>query len=253
MAYFSFQGKCYIGEKRSDGHPKALYYVGNCPEVVLSFETETIDHKESTSCSRLTDFQLEIEQRVSLRLVIEELDAKNLQKALRSTVQTISGSSVSNEQIGADSGMVANDYMRTKFADISSITLTDSATPIPNTLSLTTDYLVTSANDGILQLVSVAGDTQPYLIDYTYADQTIYPFFNTAQLSYYVVFDLCNTADSNASYRIELFKVQLQPTNEFAIINDELGRFELDGAALYDDDLGADANFGNFGRLTVIT
>lgn len=253
MAYFSFQGKCYIGEKRSDGHPKALYYVGNCPEVVLSFETETIDHKESTSCSRLTDFQLEIEQRVSLRLVIEELDAKNLQKALRSTVQTISGSSVSNEQIGADSGMVANDYMRTKFADISSITLTDSATPIPNTLSLTTDYLVTSANDGILQLVSVAGHTQPYLIDYTYANQTIYPFFNTAQLSYYVVFDLCNTADSNASYRIELFKVQLQPTNEFAIINDELGRFELDGAALYDDDLGADANFGNFGRLTVIT
>jgi hypothetical protein len=253
MSYFSFQGKCYIGEKRSDGHPKALYYVGNCPEVVLSFETTTIDHKESTSCSRLTDFQLETEQRVSLRVVIEELDSKNLQKALRSTLVSVSGSTVTNEQIGADSGMLANDFGRTKFADISSVTLTDSASPIPNTLVANTDYEVTSANDGIIKWLSVSGDTQPYLIDYTYASQSVYPFFNTAQLAYYVVFDLCNTAESNASYRIELYKVQLQPTNEFAIINDELGRFELEGAALYDDDLGADANFGNFGRLTVIT
>ena len=253
MAYFSFQGKMYVGQRRTDGHPKALYYVGNAPEVVVAFETTTIDHKESTSCSRLTDFQLETEQRVNLRVVIEELLAANLKIALRSTAVAVSGSSVTNEQIGADSAMVAADYGRTKFADISSVVLTDSASPIPNTLSLTTDYVITSADDGIIQWVSVAGDTQPYLIDYAYASQTVYPFFNTAQLSYYVVFDLCNTADSNASFRIELYKVQLQPTNEFAIINDEIGRFELDGAALYDSTLGADANFGNFGRMTVIT
>lgn len=253
MSYFSFQGKMYLGQKRTDGHPKALYYVGNAPEVVIQFETVTIDHKESTSCSRLTDFQLETEQKVSLRVVLEELEPANLKIALRSTAVAISGSTVSNEQIGADSGMVANDFGRTKFADISSITLTDSASPIPNTLVANTDYSVTSADDGIIKFLSVAGDTQPYLIDYTYAAQTAYPFFNTAQLSYYVVFDLCNTADSNAAFRLELYKVQLQPANEFAIINDELGRLELDGAALYDSLLGADANFGNFGRLIQIT
>lgn len=252
-SYFSFQGKVYIGQKRTGGQPKALYYVGNAPEVVVQFETTTIDHKESTSCSRLTDFQLETEQKVSLRIVLEELLATNLQKALRSTAVAVSGSTVTNEQIGADSGMLAADYLRTKFADISSITLTDSASPSPNTLVADTDYEVVSAEAGILKLLSVAGDTQPYLIDYTYAAQTVYPFFNTAQLNYYVVVDLCNTADSNSKWRLELFKVQLQPANEFAIINDELGRFELDGAALYDSDLGADANFGNFGRLIQIT
>lgn len=256
MAYFSFQGKAYIGTKDSGtGQPNELYFVGNAPEVVISFETETIDHKESTSCSRLTDLLLEVEQRVNLRVVLEELLTKNLQYALRSTAVAITGSTVSNEQIGPDSGLAVTNtpYGRTKFADISSVTLTDSASPIPNTLVLDTDYSIESADYGLIKWLSVAGDTQPYLIDYTYANQTIYPFFNTAQLSYYAVFDLCNTADSNAKFRVELFKVQLQPANEFAIINDEVGRLELDGAALYDSTLGTDANFGNFGRLIVIT
>ena len=255
MAYFSFQGKCYIGTKDGSGQPNELYYVGNAPEVVISFETETIDHKESTSCSRLTDLQLETEQRVNLRVVLEELLPKNLQLALRSTLVAVSGSTVTNEQIGPDTGLVTTytPYGRTKFADISSVTLKDSATPIANTLVADTDYSIVSADYGLIKWLSVAGDTQPYLINYTYASQTIYPFFNTAQLSYYVVFDLCNTADSNAKFRLELYKVQLQPANEFAIINDEVGRLELDGAALYDSDLGADSNFGNFGRLIVIT
>lgn len=256
MAYFSFQGKCYVGTKDSGtGQPNELYFVGNVPEAVISFETETIDHKESTSCSRLTDLQLETEQRVNLRIVLEELLPKNLQLALRSTLVSVSGSTVTNEQIGPDTGLATTytPYGRTKFADISSVTLTDSATPIPNTLVADTDYSIESADYGLIKWLSVSGDTQPYLIDYTYASQTIYPFFNTAQLSYYVVFDLCNTADSNAKFRLELFKVQLQPANEFAIINDEIGRLELDGAALYDSTLGTDANFGNFGRLIVIT
>jgi hypothetical protein len=256
MAYFSFQGKVYIGTKDSGtGQPNELYFVGNSPEVVLNFETTTIDHKESTSCSRLTDFQLETEQRVSLRVVIEELLPLNMQKALRSTVVSKAGTSVTNEQIGPDSGLAVTNtpYGRTKYADISSVTLTDSATPIPNTLVLDTDYSIESADYGLIKWLGVGGDTQPYLIDYTYAAQTIYPFFNTAQLSYYVMVDLCNTAESNAKYRLELYKVQLQPTNEFAIINDELGRFELEGAALYDSTLGTDTDFGNFGRLIVIT
>ena len=106
MAYFSFQGKCYIGTKDTGtGQPNELYYVGNAPEVVISFETETIDHKESTSCSRLTDLQLETEQRVNLRVVLEELLTKNLQLALRSTAFAVTGATVTNEQIGQDSGL----------------------------------------------------------------------------------------------------------------------------------------------------
>ncbi len=255
MSYFSFQGKVYIGTKDGSGQPNELYYVGNSPSVLLNFETTTIDHKESTSCSRLTDFQLETEVKVSLKITIEELLALNLQKALRSTKVAVTGSTVTNEQIGPDSGLATTNtpYGRTKFADISSITLKDSATPIPNTLVLDTDYSVESAKYGLIKWLLLTGDTQPYLINYTYAAQSIYPFFNTAQQAYYVVVDLCDTANSNAKYRLELYKVQLKPTAEFAIINDELGKFELEGAALYDSDLGTDSNFGNFGRLIVIS
>src|SRR5262245_64007158 len=125
--YFSFQGEVYIGQKNTDGSPKSLYFVGNSPEVVIAFDTTTIEHKESTSCSRLTDFQLETEKKVGLRIVLEELLAGNLQAALRSTAVAVTGASATGEQLGPSSGVIANDFFRTKFTDISAITVKDSA------------------------------------------------------------------------------------------------------------------------------
>lgn len=250
--YFSFQGEVYIGQKNTDGSPKSLYYVGNSPEVVIAFDTTTIEHKESTSCARLTDFQLETEKKVSLRIVLEELLATDLEKALRSTGVSVTGAAVTNEQLGPSSGVVANDFFRTKFTDLSAITVKDSASPTPATLTLGTHYQITSAKYGLIKIINIGSFVQPFKIDYTFVTQTLYPYFNTAQLDYYCVFNLCNTAESNKKYRLELYKVQLKPTQEFAIINDELGRFQLEGAALYDSSLGTDPNFGNFGRLIPI-
>src|SRR5262245_53959015 len=138
--YFSFQGEVYIGTKNADGSPQALAFVGNSPEVVISFDTTTIEHKESTSCSRLTDFLLETEKKVSLRVVLEELLAVNFKAALRATAVTVTGASVTGEQLGPASGVVVNDFFRTEFPDISAITIKDSATPTPATLTLNTHY-----------------------------------------------------------------------------------------------------------------
>lgn len=249
--YFSFQGQVYIGKKNTDGTPKALFYVGNSPEVNIQFETSTILHKESTSCSRLIDRILETEVKVTLKIVLEELLSTNLEKALRSTAVAVTGSSVTNEALTGSTPAVG-DYYRTKFTDLSSIVVKDSAGS-PATLTLGTHYEVTSAKYGLIKLLNLGSFTTPFTINYTYASQTIYPFFNTSRTDFYIVVDLCNSATDNAKYRLELFDVQLEPTKDFAIINDAFGRFELDGSALYDTNLGADANFGNFGRLIPIS
>ncbi len=58
MAYFSGQGRVYIGARDSNGNPLGLNFVGNVPELKVSLSVETLEHQESTSGQRLTDLQL---------------------------------------------------------------------------------------------------------------------------------------------------------------------------------------------------
>ena len=58
MAYFSGQGRVYIGARDEVGNPQGLVYVGNVPELKVSLSVETLEHQESTSGQRLTDLQL---------------------------------------------------------------------------------------------------------------------------------------------------------------------------------------------------
>lgn len=250
LQYFSFQGQAYIATKNTNGTPKALIYAGNAPDITLGLDTQTTDHYESTSCNRLLDAQLQTRTNVTFKITLEELLANNLKIALRSTVQAITGASVTNEAL-TPTGAAVGDYYRTKFTDLSSVVVKDSAGS-PATLVANTDYEVSSAKYGRIKLLNVTGFTQPFTVNYTYASGSIYPFFNTAQIDYYIVLELCNSMESNKKYRLELFRTQLKPAKEFALINSEQGKFEIEGAALYDADLGTDANFGNFGRLTPI-
>lgn len=249
--YFSFQGKVYLAEKNADGTPKAFRFVGNAPAVTLAFETTTIEHKESTSCSRLTDFQLETEKKATLSVTLEEIQDINMRAALRADVVATEGDTVTDELIGPDDADDAadEDLYTTKFQDISAITLTDNAGAA---MAEDTDWELVSAKYGMIRLLVKGANVFPLKIAYTHADNTSYPFFNAAQKSYYFRGELCNTAEANAKYLVELYKVQLKPTAEFAIINDEIGQFVLEGAALLDEDFAADPVLGQYGRLIPI-
>lgn len=65
-------------------------------------------------------------------------------------------------------GLVAGDVITTNNKRISSVVITDSAGS-PATLTLTTDYVITDAHDGIITLVNVTGFTQPFHVAYAYA------------------------------------------------------------------------------------
>ena len=58
MAYFSGQGRVYIGARDIDGNPAGLTFVGNVPELKVSLSVDTIEHQEAQSGQRLTDLQL---------------------------------------------------------------------------------------------------------------------------------------------------------------------------------------------------
>jgi hypothetical protein len=52
MAYFSGQGRVYIGARDELGNPAGLTFVGNVPELKVSLSVDTIEHqKRSRSCA----------------------------------------------------------------------------------------------------------------------------------------------------------------------------------------------------------
>ena len=53
MAYFSGQGRVYIGARDEFGNPAGLTFVGNVPELKVSLSVDTIEHQEAQSGQRL--------------------------------------------------------------------------------------------------------------------------------------------------------------------------------------------------------
>ena len=47
MAYFSGQGRVYIGAHDELGNPAGLTFVGNVPELKVSLSVDTIEHQEA--------------------------------------------------------------------------------------------------------------------------------------------------------------------------------------------------------------
>ena len=83
MAYYSGQGRVYIGARDAAGNPQGLSYVGNVPELKVSLSVETLEHQESTSGQRLTDLQLIKTKKGEFACTLEELVPVNLELALQ--------------------------------------------------------------------------------------------------------------------------------------------------------------------------
>ena len=45
MAYFSGQGRVFIGARYSIGYPQGLVCVGNVPDLKVSLSVETLEHQ----------------------------------------------------------------------------------------------------------------------------------------------------------------------------------------------------------------
>jgi hypothetical protein len=250
MTYFSGQGKVYVAERETDGSAKAFRFIGNVPALSVSLSLDKLEHKESTTGQRLKDLEIVREKNAEFQATVEEWNIENLSMAFYGVKAAVTGSSILNEE--TPSGIVAGDFVRTRYADISSVVITDSAGS-PATLTLGTHYRINSAKHGSIEFLNVTGFTQPFEIDYTYAAQSNLPLFTESGKDFWVRFEGLNTADSDREVLVELYKVRIDPTTEFPMINDELLQFELGGAVLDDDTKDADALLGRFGRIVLLT
>lgn len=247
MAYFSGQGRVYLAQRDANGNPLALRWVGNVPDLKISLNIETIEHKESYSGQRLTDLQLIKSKDGEMNCTLEDFSVENIELSLYGQTASITGATVTGETL--PTGILAGETRLLANQFISAVTVKDSS-GTSKTLPAT-QYTV-HANQGAITFNDIATGgpyVQPFKVDYTYGTARRSAMFKSAKPELWLRFDGINTADNNKPVVVDLYRVAINPTKDFSLISDDLQRFELSGRVLADTTKPEAGPLGLFGRI----
>lgn len=248
MNLVSLQGPVYAATRDASGNPGAFRSLGDAPTFEVQLQTDTQEHRESSTGLRLQDGRLQLGKTATVNLTLDHWTAANLALALYGTSSVVASDTVTAEALPA--GLAQGDFVRLAGVDVSSVVVKDSA-GTPATLVLGTDYEVTSAKHGTIRILGdLSGYTAPFRADYSTAGGTNVSMFDTAPSELWLMLDGVNTADANAPVKAELYRVLLDPVGSAALKSpDGYGSLELTGSVLYDETKASDAVLGQFGRL----
>lgn len=238
--YYSGQGTLYFAERDVNGKPKGFISVGNVPELSINIETTKFEHKESETGSRLTDLTIIKEKKGTFSCTLESLNADNLAMALWGTKTAVAGGTVSAgtpESIVIPMGASAGLRFPMAHPTVSSVVVKDPTNV--TTYVADTDYSLDAANGVIILktgaiVTAAVGAATSINVSYTYAAHTqIDGFTSAAAPERWLRFEGINTVD-NKRCIIDLFKAQIDPLTDYALINEELGKASLKGSLLAD-------------------
>ena len=225
--YFSGQGTLRIAPIVA-GVVGALREVGNVSALSMETSVDEVEHQESQSGFRATDHVLVKSQKMMLGFTTDNLNAENLALAFKGAVQTIKGSTVTDET----KTLAKGDSWQLQGGKITNLVITDNAS---QPLVEGTDYTLNAEFGRVTFISSSSSLTQPLKASYKYGDKTRIEFLSQPQGEYYLVFDGLNTAESNAPVKIEIYKAKINLDGSFDVINDEYGELKFTGQVLMVD------------------
>jgi hypothetical protein len=244
---FSFQGKVYLGDRDPvTGKLLKPLWMGDCNPLTLTMATESEEHVESFSGSRLPYDRLVGSKSATINMTLFEWLPQALALALHSQEITVAGASVTGEAM--PTGLIAGDRVKLDHGLVSNLVITDSAGTPVTVPDDGTKYKIESANAGIIEWLDVAAYTQPFDAAYDYAAASAYALFSNPSPERYLLLDGVNT-QNNKAVLARIFRVRFDPISELGLISDGFGSLPLSGSALYDEVNAADANMGGFGRF----
>ena len=250
MAYFSGQGRVYIGARDAAGNPAGLAFVGNVPELKVSLSVETLEHQEAQSGQRLTDLQLIKTKKGEFACTLEELSSGNLALALYGHSTTVAAGTVTGEAL--PNPVTAGHLYPLAHQNVSAVQIQDGSSP-PKPLPAT-QYQVHARHGSVLILDATTGGpyVEPFTVDYAFGAAQSTAMFTRPLPERWIRFEGLNTADANREVVIDLYRVAINPAKELSIITDELLKFELSGQVLADLSKPTDGELGQFGRLVLL-
>lgn len=232
--YYSGQGQIIIAERDPiTGKPFNAYPIGNAPALEITVQTTQVDHKESMSGQRATDFTLLTEKSASFNVTIESLMAKNLAMSFYGNMTEVAAGTVAAEVLPNESSANGG-VMILAHNQVSNVALTTvgaDPTPIP------ADAYILDAEFGTFQwdptfTPPIEGDVSA---SYEYeASDRLDALTSVQPPERYVRFHGINTIDDSLVL-VEIPRAQFQPLQSFGLITEEVAQVQMTATILPDN------------------
>lgn len=246
------QGPIYVGEydpvngKAASGYLVDVQGIG-CANTELSttFARQTKKIKESCSGSKLDFAELETEKSAEVTLTMINVVPRMLAAAMGGTLTDVTGSTVTGE---AFPPVVVGDVVSLKYTNVSSVVITDSATPSPATLVAGTNYTVLDAANGLVQITNLGSFVQPFVAAYTYAAHGNLTAFTQPSVERGLIYSGINTHDG-LKYKLVIPRISLALDGTVNWLSAEEAPITLKGSMLYVPEFANDTTYGPFMRV----
>lgn len=243
--YMSLQGKFYLSAI-ANGVAGAMRHIGNVPEFELEIDADIVEHQESTSGQRSTDFTMVKTTSVNFSGQIEELDKDNLEYVVSGENHASASTTKTAVSIGT---VVVGDEIKLDGYNLSQVSFTDSTSGTPATIA-ENNYTL-DAKFGTVIFKEVTGLTMPILATYTTGAATQTTLANDFNKEYELFFKGINTANGD-NIAVRLWRTKKSPKTTFALIHEELGQYQIEGQALADVSKASDDTLGLYGHIVTI-
>lgn len=242
--YMSLQGAFHLAPI-TNGIAGALRELGNIPEFEIEITANVIEHQESMSGNRTTDFVMTTTTGVNFSGQLEKVNKENMEYILSGENFEIPSASVVDSELGT---VVADESILIGAYNLSAVTIKDStAAPVtvdPSKYSLDPVF-------GILKFNDVTGLTMPLTISYTSGAVTQTTIASDLDREYMLFFAGINTANGD-KVAMKLWRTQKSPEATFPLIHEELGQYQIQGRAMSDLSKANDSKLGLYGHLVTI-
>lgn len=243
--YISLQGRFYLSEI-VNGMAAAMRHIGNVPEFELEIGAEVVEHKESMSGQRTTDFTMINATSVNFSGQLEEVSPENLQYILSGMMHTVPTKTVANLSLGT---IVANQEIKLEGYNLKTVVFKDSTSGTPKTVD--PENYTLDAKFGTVIFNDVADLTMPILASYTTGAVTHTTLASDFEKEYQLFFKGVNTANGE-HVAVTLWRTKKSPETTFPLIHEELGQYEISGQALSDVMKEVDPTMGLYGHVVTI-
>ena len=198
-----------------------------------------IEKYTSRDSSNALIARVETQINTKIALTLIEPNTDNLQIIQRASIASVAASPITDESVVV-TGLVAGDYIFSKYPIGTLTSIKDSAGSPATLTGGGTDYTVIDLDYGQVQLVNVAGYTQPFKFNYTPPAHSEAVLFGSSPNFYRVRIDGINIVDS-LKFTFVYRKVRFSPATEFPLIGTDFATYPLEGAALRDENAISDA------------
>ena len=240
--YISLQGRFYLSPIVA-GVVGAMRELGNVPEFGLEIGAEVLEHRESMTGQRTTDFTMVQTTSVNFTGQLEQVDAENLKYILSGMQHEVASEAAKTQSLGT---VKVGDEIKLGGYNLTAVAFTDSAEP-PAPISA--DKYTLDAVFGTVKFKEAIAT--PVIATFTTGAVSHTTLASDFSSEYQLFFKGVNTV-TGENVALTLHRTKKSPETEFPLIHEELGSYSISGQALSDVTKAPDGNLGLYGYMVTI-